>query len=138
MAIFEILTKSVSIMSLNLVPNEIVGYRIKPDWYCFNVVLVKRYGPNSKRAGQEYDTVLAHCKSLPFAVQWLTAHAIRMYGEISQKEVERLTGSVADAAALEKAVSQAQAAALAAISDLDERISNSGIPRADLIKHLGR
>jgi len=124
-------------MSLNLVANEVVGYRIKPDWYCFNVVLVKRHGPLSKNAGKEYETILAHCKNLPFAVSWLVSHAARMHGELSQKEALAVSGSVADAQALAVAFEKAQADALRAVNELQARLDAAGLNSKAMVHLLG-
>ncbi len=122
---------------LGLTPNEIIGYRIKADWYSFNVVLVKRHGAASKNAGKEYETTLAYCKSLPSAVSWIVSHATRMYGEVSQAERESLEGTVADATALKEAIGKAEAAALAAVADIVERIKATGVLNKDLVRALG-
>lgn len=123
-------------MSLNLTPNELVGYRILPDWYSMNVVLVKRHGPNSKNAGQEYTTPLAYCKNLSFAVSWILAHASRMEGELNQKEKLQADGSVADAKALLAAFTKAEAYANAAVSELQSRIDKLGLTQKELVMKL--
>ncbi len=122
---------------LGLTPNEIIGYRIKADWYSFNVVLVKRHGPNSKNAGKEYETTLGYCKSLPYAVSYIVSHATRMYGEVGQADRESIDGTVADARALHDAIRKAEAAALAAVADIVERIKASGVLNKDLVRALG-
>lgn len=123
-------------MSLNLEPNEIVGYRIKPDWHSFNVVLIKRHGPASSNPGQEYDTPLAYCKDLPFAVRWLVSHAVRMQGELNQRDQARVNGSVADAQALLSGYEAAQEYARGAVAELQARIDASGLCRKELVKCL--
>ncbi len=125
-------------MSLNLIPNEIVGYRIKPDWYSFNVVLVKRHGSQSKNAGKEYETTLAYCKSLPFAVNWLVSHAARMHGELAQKDQEAVDGSVADAKALAATFERARDEALRAVEELQARLFAAGLSKPkDVVQLLG-
>lgn len=122
---------------LGLVPNETVGYRIKPDWYSFNVVLVKRHGPGSKKAGQEYETTLAYCKSISLAVRWIVSHHARVQGGLSQEEAHVATGSIADARALEASFAQASAQALQAANELEARIRAAGLLNKDLVKALG-
>jgi hypothetical protein len=95
-------------MPLNLVPNELVGYRFRPDWYSINVVMVKRHGENSKHAGQEYETVLAYCKNTEGASEWLFQHVLKVQGELNQAEVLASRGSVADMQALQAAGPRAQ------------------------------
>lgn len=124
-------------MSLNLVPNEVVGYRIKPDWYSFNVVLVKRHGPQSKNAGKEYETTLAYCKNLEFAATWLMAHATRMHGELSQAERESVDGTVADAQALAAAMVAAKKEVLAAVAGLQQQLDAAGLTSKHLVQRLG-
>lgn len=114
-------------MTLQLTPNEIVGYRIKPDWYSFNVVLVKRHGPSSKSAGQEYETTVAYCKSIPFAVDALLSHATRLHGIALEKEVSEQGQLPADSSLLVKAIEMARADALAAVSQLTERLTVAGL-----------
>lgn len=107
-------------MTLNLVPNELVGYRIKPDWYNFKVVVVKRHGDGSRQAGQEYETPLAYCKNIEFAATWLLQHAMRVRGEAAQKEQEAIDGSVASTEALTRAVAQAREDVLGAVRALHQ------------------
>lgn len=123
-------------MSLQLTPNEVVGYRIKPDWYSFNVVLVKKHGAQSKNAGQEYETVLAHCKNLNFAVEWLVSHATRMHGEDAQKEALAQTGELADVKALAGAIEKAQQEALKAVADLQARLESAGLTSPKKVVHF--
>ena len=124
-------------MALNLVPNELVGYRIKPDWHSFNVVLVKRYGAGSKKAGQEYDTPLAYCKNLDFAASWIVSHAAKMMGELNQKDQEAATGSVADAKALAAAFEPGVQHALRAVAELQARLEAANILPRTLVRRLG-
>lgn len=123
-------------MTLNLTPNEIVGYRIKPDWYSFNVVLVKRHGPNSKAAGQEYETTIAYCKSIPFAVESLLSHATRLHGIALQKDAFEKEGVISDQSALLKAIEIARSDALAAVAELTARLESAGLTSAKKVTHL--
>ncbi|MCC5611589.1 hypothetical protein LC612_33825 [Nostoc sp. CHAB 5834] len=123
-------------MSLQLVPNEIVGYRIRPDTYSFNVVVVKRYGEGSKSAGQEYDTPVAYCKNLTSAATWLLSYVLRISGEGEQKAVEAKAGVVADTAALIRAMATAEQRVLEAVQELEARIKSSGLTLKDLNKSM--
>lgn len=123
---------------LGLIPNEIVGWRIKPDWYNFTVVVVKRFGTSSKRAGQEYEESLAYCRSIESATQWLVQHVTRVEGEKLQDVVQEASGSVASAQALFDAIVKAQAVALAAVAELEVRLTAAGLNSPKLVtKFLG-
>jgi hypothetical protein len=121
---------------LGLVPNKIVGYRIKPDWFNFTVVIVKEYGQSSKKHGQEYEESLAYCKSLESAVNWLIQHVTRVEGERLQDEIQAAEGSVASAEGLLKAMQVAQAAALEAVADLNAKLMAAGLSSPKQLTHL--
>lgn len=123
-------------MSLQLVPNEIVGYRIRPDTYSFNVVVVKKYGEGSKNAGQEYDTPVAYCKNLSSAATWLLSYVLRVSAEGEQKAVEAQSGVIADTDALLRAMASAEQRVLEAVQELEARIKSSGLTLKDLNKGL--
>jgi hypothetical protein len=138
---------------LGLVPNEIVGYRIKPDWYNFTVVVVKRFGTNSKKAGQEYEEALAYCRSLTSASDWLIEHVTRVTAEQLQADVlaaaqaqiaakgakvaaKVAEGSVANAKALADAIAVAKAAAHVAIEELSARLEAAGLNSPKKLTHF--
>lgn len=129
---------------LGLVPNEIVGYRIKPDWYNFTVVVVKRFGASSKKKGQEYEEALAYCRSLESASDWLIAHVTRVKAEQLQDQVLKSAllgdraaeGSVANAQALAEAIRTAKASAHAAIAELTARLEAAGLNTPKLMTHF--
>lgn len=120
---------------LGLVPNEIVGWRIKPDWYNFTVVLVKRHGPSSKKAGQEYEEPLAYCSTLENAVRRIISQEIRAEGERLQA-LDALEGSVASAQAMLTAIESAQKAAFAAVADLEARLKAAGLDSPKKLTHF--
>lgn len=123
---------------LGLIPNEIIGWRIKPDYYNFTVVLVKRHGPTSKKAGQEYEEALAYCKNIASSVQFLLQHVTRIEGERLQEEIQAVEGSVASAEAMLAAMVLAQKAALTAVAELDARLTAAGLGTPKLVtKFLG-
>lgn len=122
---------------LDLTPNEFVGYRIKPDWYSYNVVVVKKHGPASKNAGQEYDKTLAYCKTLASALQYIVSHSLRVRGELAQAEQLALDGTVASAQALGAQFEAAMADAKRAGDELAARIEALGYNQKDLVKALG-
>jgi hypothetical protein len=121
---------------LGLVPNKVVGYRIKPDWYNFTVVVVKQFGATSKKCGQEYEEALAYCKSLESAVDWLIEHVTRIEGEARQEQQHAIDGSVAAANAMLAAIEQAKAAAHAAVADLDARLRAAGLDTPKQVVHF--
>lgn len=124
-------------MSLQLIPNRVVGYRIKPDWYSYNVVLIKLHGENSKNAGKEYETPLAYCRNLEFAAKWIFSHALRSQAELSQAEIESIEGSCADIRGLLKNVEVAQDHVFKAVAELKERIDALGLSQKQLVQGLG-
>jgi uncharacterized small protein (DUF1192 family) len=124
-------------VGLGLTPNEVIGYRIVPDWYSYNVQLIKRRGASSKNAGQEYGETLGYCKNLPFAVRYIITHATKMYGEELQDASEEINKTIGDAKALEVAIGKAEAVALAAVAELEARIAALGLDQKSLVKALG-
>jgi hypothetical protein len=124
-------------MSLLLTPNKVVGYRIKPDWYSYNVVLVKLHGENSKNAGKEYETPLAYCRNIEFAAKWIFSHALRTAAELSQAEIESIEGNCADIRGLLGSVERAKDEVLRAMSELQARIDATGLSQKRLVQALG-
>lgn len=118
-------------------PNEVVGYRFRADWHNITVVVVKRYGPNSKKAGQEYDTPLAYCRDIPNAAAWLTTHLTREKGAAAQASEEAISGSVADMKALLDTLSTVQAEVMAAVAELLSRVEALHMGHKDLVRALG-
>lgn len=112
---------------LGLTPNAIVGWRIKPDWYNFTVVVVKRHGAGSAKAGQEYEEALAYCKSIEHAAAWLVDHVARTEGERLQSAAFAATQSVADMQALRAAVETAKKTALDAVAELSRKLADAGL-----------
>jgi hypothetical protein len=124
-------------MSLLLTPNKVVGYRIKPDWCSYNVVLVRLHGANSKNAGKEYETPLAYCRNLEFAARWIFSHALRAASELSQAEIESIEGSFADIRGLLASVELAKDEMLRATAELQARIDATGLSQKRLVQTLG-
>lgn len=123
-------------MSLNLEPNQIVGYRIRPDYYSFNVVVVKRHGPSSKHAGQEYDTPVSYCKTITHAATVIFMHALRLESSKLQEDIEAATGSVADMKALQAAVAPALQAVERAAAELTQRVAALELSRPELVRAI--
>lgn len=123
---------------LGLVPNEIVGWRIKPDWYSYNVVIVKRRGEASKKAGEEYEEVIAYCKSIEFATDRIIDQVARIRGEELQVSQQAVDGTVASTEALLRAIEEGKAEAAKAVAELTTRLQAAGIftPK-DVMKALG-
>lgn len=111
-----------------LVPNEVVGYRIRPDQWNWSVVVVKVHGKDSKNAGQQYETPLpAYCKSLEHAVEVIFDKVAKLEGRDIQDEEFKKTGQVANVESLKDAFIKAQSAAIWAVKDLEERLMQAGI-----------
>lgn len=112
--------------SLNLVPNEVKGYRIHPDTNNWTVVQVRVRGKESKNAGQEYETKMAYCKSPSSAVEYI----IRMVGAIEANKEQQVafdtTGVTADMNALMVGIEKATAYAYQAVEDLEKRLEQNG------------
>ena len=119
---------------LNLVPNEVVGYRLHPDQWNWKVVVVKRHGEESKNAGKEYESTLSYCKTIQYAIQYIVNHVSAMEGDAEQKKTFEEKGVAADLESLKVAFEKAEKAALWAVNDLEARLKESGF---DLNK-LGR
>lgn len=100
-------------MPLDLAPNEVVGYRLKPDAFNWTVVRVKKHGAASKYAGEEYEsTGLAYCKDLKNAVDFIINKEARLASEYLP---------------LVEAFEKAKQEALKAVADLEERLTAAGI-----------
>lgn len=121
---------------LNLVPNEVIGYRILPDQWNWTVVLVKKHGPESKYAGKEYSESLAFCRDVYSAVSWIVRHVAATEGRKSQDAYEKLKGDVANFQALEAVFARAEGAALAAVKNLEERLAEKGIDLKKINKKM--
>lgn len=118
-------------------PNPVVGYRFSLDWYTVNVVEVKQRGVNSKDAGQEYLKVLAYCKNVHSASEWLFDHVLRAHGSAAQAAEEARTGSLADMHVLMQTVADAKIHVLQAAAALQAEIKNLGLTQKELVKALG-
>jgi hypothetical protein len=101
-----------------------------------NVVVVKRRGPTSKNAGQEYEETLAYCRDVRNASLWLFNHIIRATGEEAQASAEVATKSLADMDALMAVVTVAQDHVLAAVADLEATLAKLGLSQKQLVKAL--
>lgn len=119
---------------LNLVPNEIKGYRIRPDQWNWTVVVVKAHGKDSKFAGVEYETPMAYCKNLSFAVEYIVKTVSAIEGRKEQDAVFDATGVNSDLQALQKGFDKALKIALEAVKDLEERVKDSGYT----LKEIGK
>lgn len=117
---------------LNLIPNEIVGYRIHPDQWNWKVVVVKKHGAESKNAGKEYETNLAYCKNLTFAIKYIVNYVSAIEGDKEQKLTFEKEGVLSDLESLKVAINKAEEAALGAVKDLEERLVAAGYNLSDI------
>lgn len=121
-------TNVVAKKKFELIPNEIVGYRIRPDQWNWSVVVVKRYGKDAKKAGQEYEEPLpAYCKSIGHATQVIYDRVAKIEGRELQNETFNKTGVACDLHSLKAAFDKGLEAALWAVSDLETRLAEAGI-----------
>jgi len=107
---------------LNLIPNEIEGYRIKPDYYNWTLVSLKRHGISSKYAGTLYETPIGYYKSIPVALSNLLNLEARLEAERTGKlaglEESKEAAEHRLIAAFERAEKSVLKAALALEADL--------------------
>lgn len=111
---------------LNLVPNEVKGYRIHPDQWNWKVVVIKEHGSESKKAGQEYETPLSYCKTIGYAISFIVNHVSAVEGEKAQKETFEKEGIISDLESLKVGFEKAEKAALDALADLESRLKEAG------------
>lgn len=123
-------------MALDLTPNEFVGYRIKPDYHNYTVGIVRRYGPNSRDAGQEYFKPMAYCKDVNDAARMLFNFALRTRGEMSQVEQGLVDKSCADMSAFKDAVEAAKQDVQSAVTGLQKQITDLALTPSKLAKLL--
>lgn len=120
---------------LELVPNEVVGYRIRPDQWNWSVVVVKVHGKDSKNAGQQYESPLpAYCKDIKSAIEVIYDRVSKIEGRLEQDKAFDTTGVASDLESLKKAFVAGEKAALWAVKDLEDRLRESGFD----IKTIGR
>lgn len=122
--------------ALDLTPNAIVGYRIRPDWYNFTVVVVKRHGSSSSKAGETYEESLAYCKNLEHAVHWLVEHVTRVEGERLQGQLPDLSSCLVATQALEQAITAAKQAAVEAVQDLKSSLQDAALAQPAMMRKL--
>lgn len=101
-------------------PNEIVGYRIVVDSHNWNVALVKKHGPNSKYAGQEYAQILSHHKNLEHAL--LNIHDRTVRDELTKIQG---TGGISDLTGLSQILVQSKAAVVCALAEVLSKLELS-------------
>lgn len=123
-------------MSLDLIPNEFVGYRIKPDFYNYTVGIVRRHGPNSSKAGQEYFKPLGYYKNLGMAAQGVFNFALKELGAEAQVEQEKVDRSCASVEALASQVQAALDLALQAVAGVEQKFTDMGLTKAQALKLL--
>lgn len=118
----------------NFTPNEVKGYRIRPDQWNWSVVQVKVKGAGSKDAGKEYeDTPMAYTKDLFGAVNYIMRTAGALGGRAYQDEEFKVRGVAADLNALTQGFRDAADISIRAIEELEQRILSAGIPLGDKI-----
>lgn len=121
---------------LKLVPNESVGYRLKPDYYNWTVVALKRHGATSKNAGEVYETPVGYFKNPEVALNHIFQLETRMHGEAGQKAVEAATGEHCSHDALLKAIEAGLAAVKQTAELLQKDLKDAGLDLHELAKHI--
>lgn len=121
---------------LNLIPNEVKGYRIRPDQWNWTVVIVKVHGKDSKNAGVEYETPMAYCKNLSSAVEYIMRTVAAIEARKEQDQVFDTSGVAADMASLQVGFNKAQDFALAAVQELEQKIIEGGYDLRAVMKSM--
>lgn len=121
---------------LNLVPNEVIGYRIYPDQWNWTVVIVKKHGKDSKHAGQEYATPMAYCKDIRSSISYIMRTVSAIEGRKDQDASFEENGKMADFEPLLRAFDKAEKHALDAVADLEQRLKDKGYDLNNLNKDL--
>lgn len=117
---------------LNLVPNEIVGYRIHPDKWNWTVFEVKKHGQTSKYAGEEYLTPLSYPANVKQAVEFI----VNRVASLEVDKIQSVQASVDNAKLIEQAFDKAKETALWALKDLEKRLKDSGMDLNNLHKKI--
>ena len=121
---------------LNLVPNEVIGYRIYPDQWNWTVVVLKKHGKESKHAGQEYATPMAYTKDIRSSISYIMRTVSAIEGRKDQDASFEENGKMADFAPLLRAFEKAEKCALDAVDDLEKRLKDKGYDLSKLSKDL--
>lgn len=112
---------------LNLIPNEIIGYRIAPEPNNWTVVLVKK-----KSSGVEYKTPLTYHKNLGGAISWIYNTVSQEEGKYLQDESQKNAGIAANPEVLVNAFQKGLSEALKAVEDLEDRLVKAGLDRKNM------
>lgn len=128
--------KAIKTNKLNLVPNEVIGYRIYPDQWNWTVVIVKKHGKDSKSAGQEYATPMAYCKDIASSISYIMRTVSAIEGRKDQDASFEENGKMADFEPLLRAFNKAENYALEAVADLEKRLKDRGYDLSTLNKDL--
>lgn len=133
---------------LKLVPNEFVGYRVKPDYYNWTVVALKRHGVTSQNAGQVYETPVGYYRSLTSAFGAILNLESRVQIEAAQREeaaqrddaitrgIESPSEDFCSHRSLLAAFQKAELAVKHAAESLERDLQSAGVTVHDLAKHF--
>lgn len=112
---------------LDLVPNEVIGYRISPEPHNWTVALVKK-----KASGLEYKTPMSYHKHLSGAVGWIYNTVALNEGRALQNESLEKTNIACDPEVLKEAFERGLAEALKAVRALEQDMVNAGLSPKNL------
>lgn len=107
---------------LNLVPNEVIGYRIAPEPNNWTVVLVKK-----KSSGIEYKTPLSYHRTLGSAISWIYNTVSQEEGKYLQEESQKNAGIAANPEVLQSAFNKGLSEALDAVQALEQNLVDAGL-----------
>lgn len=112
---------------LDLVPNEVIGYRIAPEPHNWTVSIVKKKGD-----GTEYKTPVTYHKHLGGAVSWIYNTVALTEGKALQNDSQTNDGVAADPKVLLEAFNRGLLAALKAADSLEDDLVAMGYQRKNL------
>lgn len=112
---------------LKLIPNEIVGYRVRPDYHNWTVVSLKRHGSTSRSAGQVYESPVGYYRTLPSAFNAILQLAFRLEAEQGQQRIGEATGDTCSHEGLLEALRQAEQAVQETAQAFERDLAAAGV-----------
>lgn len=119
-----------------LIPNEFAGYRIKPDYYNWTVVVLKKHGITSKSAGEIYETPMGYYKSIELAFKAIYELESRQHAEAAEKEGAASNPEFSYPQALVEAFKAGEAAVKQTAQLFEQDLKNAGLNLHELAKHF--
>lgn len=95
-------------------PNKLIGYRIVPARYSYNVHLVKERGMESAQAGNFYEETVGYFRSIEQASRYIFNHRLKSDALVAME----LDESLESLSALANSITQAEQSVLDAVTRL--------------------